>query len=138
MSQALLLDTCAIIWMGENDALAEEAVIAIDLASDRGDRVCFSPISAWEIGMLSAKGRFASPLAPQAWFDRFLRGGDFRLADLSPELLISSSYLPGSPPNDPIDRIIIATARENDLALVTRDRRILDYGAAGHVNVVKC
>jgi PIN domain nuclease of toxin-antitoxin system len=136
--QPLLLDTCAIIWMGENDRLSDEAVAAIDRANDRGEQVRFSPISAWEIGMLASKGRFASPLSPQAWFSRFLTGGNFRLTDLLPDVLIASSFLPGLPPTDPIDRIIIATAREYDLTVVTRDRKIVDYGAAGHVSVVKC
>jgi PIN domain nuclease of toxin-antitoxin system len=55
-----------------------------------------------------------------------------------PDVLIASSFLPGSPPSDPIDRIIIATARENDLTLVTRDRKILAYGEAGYISVLKC
>ncbi|MNF14334.1 hypothetical protein D3C80_2165180 [compost metagenome] len=40
--------------------------------------------------------------------------------------------------NDPIDRILIATAREYDLTIITRDRAILDYGAAGHVRTLAC
>jgi len=39
---------------------------------------------------------------------------------------------------DPIDRILIATARENDLTIITRDRAILSYGAAGHVRTLAC
>jgi PIN domain nuclease of toxin-antitoxin system len=138
MTQPLLLDTCAIIWMGENEPLADEAVLALDLASDRGERVRLSPISAWEIGMLASKGRIASPVRPEMWFNRFLTGGNFALSELLPDVLIASSFLPGLPPSDPIDRIIIATAREYDLTLVTRDRKILEYGEAGHVNVLKC
>lgn len=40
--------------------------------------------------------------------------------------------------NDPIDRILIATAREHDLTIITRDRAILAYGAAGHVKTLAC
>lgn len=138
MNPPLLLDTCAVIWMGENDDLSEDAVAALDTASDRAEPVTLSPISAWEIGMLASRGRFASPLTPQAWFGRFMTGGNFRLSDLAPDLLISSSFLPGNPPSDPIDRIIIATARQQNLRLVTRDRAILEYGAAGHVSVIEC
>ena len=138
MTQPLLLDTCAIIWMGEDEPLADEAVVALDMASDRGQRVRLSPISAWEIGMLAFKGRFASPLQPESWFNRFLTGGNFLLSDLMPDVLIASSFLPGVPPSDPIDRIIIATARQHDLTLVTRDRKIIEYGEAGHVSVLKC
>ncbi|HTO31803.1 MAG TPA: hypothetical protein VL202_11575 [Pararhizobium sp.] len=32
----------------------------------------------------------------------------------------------------------IATARERDLTIITRDRAILAYGAAGHVKTLAC
>lgn len=126
------------IWMGQDEKMSDEAVSAIDAAEQRGELVVVSPISAWEIGMLASKGRFASPLLPQVWFDRFMRGAKFRLSPLTPEVLIASSSLPGIPPKDPIDRIIIATARQEDLTLVTRDREILDYARPGHLHVIEC
>jgi PIN domain nuclease of toxin-antitoxin system len=61
-----------------------------------------------------------------------------KLADMSPDLLTASSYLPGEPPSDPMDRIIAATARELGATLITRDRALLRYGAQGHVAVVEC
>ena len=61
-----------------------------------------------------------------------------RLADMSPDVLIASSYLPGKPPKGPIDRIIAATARELGATLVTRDRALLGYGEQGHIAVVEC
>nr|AIA12426.1 PIN domain protein [uncultured bacterium] len=126
------------IWMGKNDAMSDESVAALDAAADRNEAVAISAISAWEIGMLSSKGRFASTLYPQAWFDDFVRGGNFRIAPLPPEVLAASSYLPGEPPKDPIDRIIIASARHEKLTLVTRDRPILQYARAGHIRVIEC
>ena len=60
------------------------------------------------------------------------------LPQLSVETLVDSCTLPGSPPDDPADRIIIATARERDLTVLTRDRRILDYSRAGHVRAMAC
>jgi len=138
MRRPLLLDTCAMIWMGDNEKLSSDAITALDEASDEDEPVAVSAISAWEIGMLASKGRFASPLAPEEWFNTFLRGGSFRLSGLSPEVLIASSFLPGAPPNDPIDRIIIATARHENRQVVTRDRAMLAYGAAGHVGYIAC
>ena len=57
---------------------------------------------------------------------------------MSPDLLIASSFLPGEPPREPADRIMLATARDMGAALVTRDRALLDYGGQGHVKVVAC
>jgi PIN domain nuclease of toxin-antitoxin system len=45
---------------------------------------------------------------------------------------------PGTPPRDPMDRMLIATARELAATLVTRDRAIIAYGEQGHVRVVGC
>jgi PIN domain nuclease of toxin-antitoxin system len=124
--------------MGNDDPLSDDAVEVLDGASDRDEQVAISPISAWEIGILAAKGRFASPLPPSSWFSRFVSGGRYTLPPLSPDILIESSFLPGNPPNDPIDRIIIATAREHGLTVLTRDRTIIQYGKAGHISVIEC
>jgi len=60
------------------------------------------------------------------------------LAQLTPETLIASSFLPGRPPRDPVDRILIATAREYGLVLMTRDRGLLDYADQGHLEALAC
>ena len=51
-------------------------------------------------------------MAPDAWFEQLLLIPGIALADLTPAILIASSFLPGDPPRDPIDRILAATARE--------------------------
>ncbi len=134
----LLLDTCAAIWISEDSVLSDQAVAAIDRAADDGEPVLLSPITAWEIGSLVAKNRIALPTSPEMWFTRLLKAPTVKLADLSPSVLIASSFLPGAPPRDPADRIIIATARAENLTVVTRDRQILAYGKAGHVIALAC
>jgi PIN domain nuclease of toxin-antitoxin system len=61
-----------------------------------------------------------------------------RLAAMRPDVLIASSGLPGSPPNDPADRIIVTTAREHLFRLVTRDRLLLNYAAQGYCRALAC
>jgi len=97
-----------------------------------------SPITAWEVGMLTAHGRLQLLIRPERWFSNLFEVPGVRLAEMSPDLLIASSYLPGKPPKDPTDRIIAATARELGATLITRDRTLLDYGAQGHVAVLEC
>jgi PIN domain nuclease of toxin-antitoxin system len=55
-----------------------------------------------------------------------------------PGLLIASAFLPGRRPRDPADRIIAATARAHDLAIVTRDSELIPNGEAGHVVTIAC
>lgn len=138
MTTPLLLDTCAMIWMGEDAPVAPAAVAAMDKAGIDGTSVLVSPISAWERAMLVAKGRIRSPLSPKAWFDRILSIGGLKLAPLSPDILADASFLPEPLHRDPADRIIIATARALDLTIITRDTLILDYAAQGHVRAIAC
>ena len=77
-------------------------------------------------------------IRPERWFSNLFEVPGVRLAEMSPDVLIASSYLPGKPPKDPTDRIMAATARELGATLITRDRALLDYGAQGHVAVLEC
>ena len=133
----LLLDTHALIWMSTGGRVSQGAAEAVAAAAGES-AVYVSPISAWELGMLVARGRLALSAPPLLWFDRVLERSGVTLADQSPAILIDSSFLPGSPPRDPMDRIIVATARRHGLCLVTRDRAILAYAAAGHVSALPC
>jgi PIN domain nuclease of toxin-antitoxin system len=138
VTDRLLLDTCAIIWIAMNEPIKPEARAAMGAALAADERVRVSPISAWELGLLSAKGRLATTKSPLGIFGEVIATSGIRVEALSPEVLIQSSFLPGELHNDPADRILIATARMLGLTLVTRDRAILDYAQAGHVRALAC
>jgi PIN domain nuclease of toxin-antitoxin system len=134
----LLLDTCAAIWISEEQPLAGEALTAIERSHRRAEFVYVSPITAWEIGLLVSRGKLTSPMSPQRWFERLLEAPGVRLADMSPDILIASSFLPGAPPRDPADRILAATAREYGYCLMTRDTPLLTYARQGHLQALAC
>jgi PIN domain nuclease of toxin-antitoxin system len=136
--QHYLLDTCAVIWIADGERIAPGAVEALEGANEAGAPTYISPISAWEIGMLAARDRLKLLITPQRWFARLFEVPNVRLADMSPDLLIAASFLPGKPPRDPVDRIIAATAREHGFTLITRDRALLEYGEQEHVRVLAC
>lgn len=138
MTAPILLDTCAALWLMAGAAMARPARAAIDRAQDSEIGVHVSPISAWEIGMLLSKRRLTLAMAPEEWFNTLLEMPGVRLASMPPKVLIASSALPGTPPNDPADRIIAATAREFGMALVTRDRALTAYAKSGHVDLIVC
>ena len=133
-----LLDTCAVIWIANGDPLREPAAGALQEEHVHGGDLAVSPMSAWEISMLVAKGRIALSIAPEVWFERFCALPGVALAALPPAVLIASCALPGAPPADPVDRILAATARAFGYTLVTRDRHLLAYGEHGHVRVMGC
>jgi PIN domain nuclease of toxin-antitoxin system len=136
--QPLLLDTCTLIFMTEQARLAAAAVETLQATSEGGGTTYISPISAWEIGMLASRGRVQLLIRPERWFSNLLEAPGVRLAGMSADLLIASSFLPGKPPRDPADRIIVATARDLGATLVTRDRVLLGYGEQGHIAVLEC
>jgi len=133
----LLLDTCTIIFIAENQAIDPAARRGITAAGAVGG-VFVSPVSAWEIGLLAAKRGFAFVPDPKAWFQSFMMNQGVRLAALTPEIAIDSCLLPPSVHADPADRLLIATARDLQLPIVTRDRRILGYAQAGLVAAIFC
>lgn len=100
--------------------------------------VFVSAITAWEVGLLVSRNRLNLLMEPQRWFARLLDVPGVQLADLSPDILIASSFLPGVPPRDPADRIILATARDLGATLITRDSLLLKYGEDGHVSTLPC
>jgi PIN domain nuclease of toxin-antitoxin system len=134
----LILDTHAAIWLFENMPMARLATEAINAASFDGTPLLVSPITALEVGQLASRGRIDLSMTPQRWFRGLLSTPGVHLAELSTDILIASSFLPGTPPRDPMDRILIATARDLAATLVTRDRALLDYAEAGHLGVLKC
>jgi PIN domain nuclease of toxin-antitoxin system len=97
-----------------------------------------SVITSWEIGLLVARGRLPLSMAPLAWFERLLATPGVREAEMSARILVASSFLPGHPPNDPVDRILLATAREGGYSIVTRDRLMLTYAEEGHAMAIAC
>ena len=133
----ILLDTCAVIWLGSGTLLQPDGEAALQEAQRIGSQVLVSPITAWEIGLLVSKGRLAISLPPLTWFERVLDLG-VDLAPLTPDILIASSQLPGPPLRDPADRIIATTARALACRLMTRDRLLLDFAARGHVPAIRC
>jgi PIN domain nuclease of toxin-antitoxin system len=137
-SSPLLLDTCAAIWFADDLPMANAAINAMNEAFAENVPAYVSPISAWEIGILCSRGRMRFPVPPQSWFKRLRSFEGIALVDLSPEILIASSFLPGDPPRDPADRVLAATAREYGYTLVTRDRPLLDYAEQGYLKALAC
>ena len=94
----LLLDTCAAIWLAEGEKLDRSAIDLLQAADTAGQFTYISPISAWEVGQLASRGRIQLLITPQRWFARLFESRGVQLAEMSPDVLIASSYLPGKPP----------------------------------------
>jgi PIN domain nuclease of toxin-antitoxin system len=137
-SKKLLLDTHAFIWLMEgNEGLSKKAQDYIQQVAQRYGKMYVSAISIWEIGMLAQKKRITLKEPCLKWVQESLQAPFIDLAELSPEISIESSELPGEFHGDPADRIIVATARIWKMPLITRDDRILQYAKDGYVEALK-
>jgi len=130
---AILLDTCAALWLANGSPLADGALEALEAS----DRIVVSPISAWELGQLTSRRRLSLSMDTILWWEALLEAG-VELAAMDAAILIASSTLPGAQIRDPVDRILVATARRQGFRIMTRDRPILTYAAAGHVQAIAC
>ncbi|MBI4753096.1 type II toxin-antitoxin system VapC family toxin, partial [Candidatus Desantisbacteria bacterium] len=61
------------------------------------------------------------------WFEQALSYPGIRLLELTPEIAIESTQLPGYFHRDPADQLIVATAKVHGCQLVTSDSKILIY-----------
>ncbi len=133
----LLLDTHVMVWLlGGTGELRRDTIAAIDRsAADRALHV--SVMAFWELGLLVESGRIrlAEPFAD--WLHRAKSHFGIAVAPLTDQMAFDSTRLPGEFHRDPADRFIVATARQLDATLVTRDGKILQYGAEGHVQVME-
>jgi PIN domain nuclease of toxin-antitoxin system len=139
---AVLLDTCAVIWLANGVSLSRTAIDAI-VHAGLADGVFVSTASAWEVGLLSRPRPGRQPALqclPDAktWFARFMAGPAIKEAAITPAIAIDASYLPSPLHADPMDRLIIATARHLGMPIVTGDRKIIAYAEAGHVRAIPC
>ena len=139
-SPGALLDTCALIWIANGEDLRPGADTGI-MAATREKGLFISPVSAWEIGLLSRprlRAAYQFLPDPVTWLANFMARPAILSAPLTPEIAIAASWLPDPLHRDPADRLLIATARHLGVPIVTRDAKIIDYAAAGHVAVIPC
>ncbi len=133
----ILLDTHIAVWLSIGQDFEPEGRSLIEQAFARGE-LCISPISAWEIGMLVSKNRLDLGVEPIAWFDNLVKAFHLNIVDMTPEIAIRSSFLTGPMHGDPADRILIATAMANSLALASADKAVTSYASRNSVPLVSC
>lgn len=119
----LLLDTHVLLW-----SVLEPARLSGDAKKQLEDpafELWLSPISTWEIMVLSEKGRIALGTSPEVFMQMVFSSTPLREAPLTHQVAIESRRL-ALPHQDPADRFIAASAKVFGLTLATADKRLLD------------
>lgn len=134
--QPLLLDTHIWLWLAAGTGpLSSGARETIGFAASVGE-LKVAVISIWEIARLASRNRITLGKPTTEWIEQALLAPGLSLEPFSPRIAIESCHLPDDFRSDPADQFIVATARVIDAALMTRDRRILDYAAHGHLTAI--
>jgi PIN domain nuclease of toxin-antitoxin system len=132
----ILLDTHVWLWLVAGSAdLSTEARLAINEAAASGT-LRIAAISLWEIALLASRGRIVLGKSIGLWLEEALAAPGPAIDPLSPQIAVESYALPDVFHRDPADRLIVATARVANATLMTRDQRILDYAARGHLTAI--
>ncbi|MDQ3000125.1 MAG: type II toxin-antitoxin system VapC family toxin [Fibrobacterota bacterium] len=135
---AVLLDTHVWLWLADgNDRLKNTPGYEAILKARAMSGIFISIISVWEVGMLASKGRILARQDYRRWIERGLSESFVRLQPMTTGIALESSSLPGEFHADPADRILVATARELDIPLITADANILAYANRNHVKALE-
>lgn len=135
----MLLDTHVWIWATDGGAKLGPKIRRRLQRSlgHAGERVAISTASVLEVVALHTAGRLRFTVPVERWIRDSIEHGGLQVLDLERDIAVDAGLIPGSALPDPIDRCLVATAREYDRVLVTCDRKVLDYGArTGLVRVV--
>jgi len=124
----ILLDTHALLWFAEG-SLSERAATDI-VAASAENALLLSPVSAWEIGLLVARGRLRLDRPVRAFVDAIYSRPGFVVASMTPAVAVESTTLPGDIHADPADRILVASAIAYRAMLMTRDAKLHAYAKA--------
>ena len=131
----LLLDTHVWIWLAAgNPIISPSTRKAIDKARER-EHLLISPISVWEISMLVQRKRIVLEMDVTDWLKQWIELPGILIVEFSFEVALLSNRLPGVIHGDPADRILIASAYEENAVLVTADEKILNFGQEAFISV---
>ena len=122
----IVLDTHIWVWWVHGDERLTRTQAEVIRANET-DVIGVSAISCWEIAKLVEYGRLELPCSLEEWFEDALIYPGVHLFELTPEIAIESTQLPGEFHRDPADQMIVATARVYGCPLVTSDGRLLEY-----------
>lgn len=116
-----MLDSHVLLW-----ALADTSMLSGEtrrLIADSRNYVAASAVSVWELGIKAAHGKLWLPDD----LETVIRSTGFADLPITFAHAGEAAALPRVH-SDPFDRLLVAQARIEQLELVTRDRRLVEYG----------
>jgi len=121
----LLLDTCTLLWLSSDlEGLSPRAKEGL---RDHAGDLFVSSISALECAIKASKKKLRLPMdSPEEWFRGVLKQHGVVQVPVNFQIAGKSGELPDHH-RDPYDRLIVATAMEYGMTIVTPDAIMRKY-----------
>ncbi len=122
-----ILDTHTWIWWNMHPQKLSAKVLSLLSTPEQYSSLLLSAISPWEFSKLLEKKSIGISCNPEEWISEALDMPKLRLVPLTPTIAYRSTSLPQPFNGDPVDQIIVATAREENATVLTKDKIIQKY-----------
>jgi PIN domain nuclease of toxin-antitoxin system len=119
-----LLDTAVWLWsIGPVERLNRKGR---ELLADGEEEIYFSAVSAWEVSIKASLGKLRLPGPPETYVPKRLAEQAIQPLPVYHHHALKVHSLPWYHP-DPFDRLLIAQAQSEDMAILTADRAFEEY-----------
>lgn len=119
-----LLDTHTFLWWNDEPERLPKRVFEL-ITSDQ-DEIWFSAVTAWEIAIKHGKGKLDLPESPEVYVRSRVALDYFSPLPIDVDHAIHVASLPPIH-SDPFDRLLVAQAQLERLAVLTSDPNIARY-----------
>jgi PIN domain nuclease of toxin-antitoxin system len=122
---AYILDTHVLLWLAyEPEKLSNTAKVAIEENEDAMLSMAISAATLYEVVWLTSQGRLSAKVGSLDFVKEIQHR--FKVIPIDGATALSAAQIPSPFLGDPMDRLIVATAIQRNVTLITADRRILD------------
>lgn len=120
-----LLDTHTFIWLAAEPAYLSKTVRRIALIPEND--LLLSAASGWETALLWKLNRIELPEEPALFIPQVIQSLSLTPSAISFETAITAATL-SLIHRDPFDRLLVATAMQKKVAILSKDRMMMEYG----------
>lgn len=120
----LLLDTHTFLWWVGGDKHLSDKVI--EHIGDVKNEIFFSVASSWEIGIKYELKKLSLPMTPEVFIPEHLELCQFSVLPINLCHTLIIRELPWHH-KDPFDRMLVAQAKAENMALITADETLKQY-----------
>ena len=122
----LLLDTCALLWLGRGEATLPQTVR--EALSRPDTEALVSAASGWEIAIKHGRGRLPLPVPLERFLPMLRERYGFQSLPIDEASALHVAKLPRLHA-DPFDRMLVSQAIVHGLTIVTPDPLVTQYPA---------